>query len=413
MVYFLYRIIYIYFFMPEIVQAIKIPPLMPLIPYLPSLFKIDFLPPFYFTYWIIAIACIAIFHEFSHGIIARRYGVKIKTTGFGFLGPFLAAFVEPDEKQMQKKTKFQQIAVLSAGTFTNLILAILFFLLLAGFFVLAYVPAGAMFNSYASGVVSIGAISMVDSVGIDNSSSEELLEILAQKNITDDLILGSNGNQISFTKIIANNKTYYITVDNLKNQLEKQEEYIALFEDMPALNAGLRGVIIQIESKEIKTTEDVGMVLENFHPGEKITITTKDGEEILTYNIELGEHPEIKGKAMIGIGYNQGSQGGVIGTISNFFNFFRKPATVYEPRFSADLVVFIYNLIWWLALINFSVALINMWPVAIFDGGRMFMLTIWAITGSERIGKLAFKVVTYIILGALIALMFGWFSAMF
>ena len=30
--------------------------------------------------------------------------VEIKTTGFGFLGPFLAAFVEPDEKQMQKKT---------------------------------------------------------------------------------------------------------------------------------------------------------------------------------------------------------------------------------------------------------------------------------------------------------------------
>ena len=58
MLYLLGQIAYIYLRSPDIVRAIKIPPLMPLIPYLPSLFKIDFLPPFYFTYWIIAIAVI-------------------------------------------------------------------------------------------------------------------------------------------------------------------------------------------------------------------------------------------------------------------------------------------------------------------------------------------------------------------
>jgi len=70
MMYFLGRLIYIYLFVPEIVRAIKIPPLMPLVPYLPEVFKIDFLPSFYFTYWIIAIAVIAVFHEFAHGIVA-------------------------------------------------------------------------------------------------------------------------------------------------------------------------------------------------------------------------------------------------------------------------------------------------------------------------------------------------------
>ena len=414
MVYFLYKLIYIYFFVPELVRAIKIPPLMPLIPYLPSLFKIDFLPPFYFTYWIIAIACIAVFHEFAHGIIAKRYGVRIKTTGFGFLGPFLAAFVEPDEKQMEKKTKFQQIAVLSAGTFTNLILAILFFLLLAGFFVFTYAPAGAMFNSYATGAVGIGTISMIDGINIDkNPTNDSLLKIIAENNFTDDLILGSNGNQLNFTKVIANGKTYYITINNLKTQLEDQDQLVALFEDMPAINAGLRGVIIQIESKEIKTTDDVSEVLNNFHSGESITIITQDGEEKLTYELELGEHPTIEGKAMIGIGYRDTRRGGIIGSVTNFFNFFRKPATLYLPRFNADFIVFIYNLIWWLALINFSVALVNMWPVAIFDGGRMFMLTVWAITGSEKFAQMMFKALTYIILLALLALMWGWFIAIF
>jgi membrane-associated protease RseP (regulator of RpoE activity) len=412
-VYILGKLIYIYFFVPDVVRAIKIPPIMPLIPYLPSLFKIDFLPPFYFTYWIIAIACIAVFHEFAHGIIARRYGVKIKTTGFGFLGPFLAAFVEPDEKQMEKKTKFQQISVLSAGTFINLILAIFFFLLLAGFFVLAYQPAGAMFNTYATEIVTIGGVSMINGISIDNPTNDSLLELIEENNFTNDLVLGSNGNQLNFTKVKVNDKNYYITINNLKSQLEKQEKFIALFLDMPAINVGLKGVIIKIGDEEIRTTEDVSLVLENYHPNDKITLTTKEDEEILTYNFELGEHPEFPDKPMIGIGYQGNQGGGLLGKISKIFIFFKKPATAYIPKFNADFIIFIYNLIWWLALINFSVALVNMWPVAIFDGGRMFMLTIWGITGSEKFAKISFKILTYIIVGALLALMFGWFSAMF
>jgi membrane-associated protease RseP (regulator of RpoE activity) len=413
MIYILGKLIYIYFFVPDIVRAIKIPPIMPLIPYLPSLFKISFLPPFYFTYWIIAIACIAIFHEFAHGIIARRYGVKIKTTGFGFLGPFLAAFVEPDEKQMEKKTKFQQISVLSAGTFINLILAGFFFLLLAGFFVLAYQPSGAMFNTYATEIVTIGGVSMINRISINSPTNDSLLEFIEKNNFTNDLVLGSNGNQLNFTKVVTNGKEYYITIGNLKQQLEVQDEFIALFSNMPAINAGLRGVITNIDGEEIKTTDDLSNALENYSPNEEITITTRDGEEILTYNLMLGEHPEFPGKAMMGIGYQGGQREGILGTLSNIFTFFKEPATAYTPKFNADFIIFIYNLIWWLALINFSVALINMWPVAIFDGGRMFMLTMWAITGSKRFGEISFKILTYLILGAILALMFGWFGAIF
>ena len=102
-----------------------------------------------------------------------------------------------------------------------------------------------------------------------------------------------------------------------------------------------------------------------------------------------------------------------MGKIFNFFNFFKEPGTNYEPRFNADFVVFIYNLIWWLALINLSVAMVNMWPVAIFVGGRFFMLSVWAITGSEKFAMASFKFMTYLILGSLLLLMFGWFVAVF
>ncbi len=412
MMYLLGKLIYVYLFMPEIVRAIKIPPLMPLIPYLPEVFKIDFLPSFYFTYWIISIAIIAVFHEFAHGIIAKTNGVRIKTTGFGFLGPFLAAFVEPDEEQMESKTKFQQIAVLSAGTFTNLILAFLFFLLLAAFFAVAFVPAGALFNAYASQPVAINSITDIGGTPITNPTAGNILDLINVNNLEDTLTLGSNGNSLQFSKITANNETYYMALEPLKNQLEVNQEYVLLYMDTAAIKTGLRGSIIKLDNSKITDRDSLSNALYKYQPGNTIKITTRVKKEILEYDITLIEHPNEPGKPMIGIGYNQ-PRTGFVSKIADFFNFFREPATDYQPRSNIEFMIFIYDLIWWIALINLSVALVNMWPVAIFDGGRMFMLTVWAITGSEKFAEASFKLITYLILGALLLLMFGWVLAIF
>ena len=73
------------------------------------------------------LAIVAIIHEFAHGIFMRKYKIHIKSTGFGFfpffLPVFLAAFVEQDEKSMNKASIFQQKAVLAAGTFAKACLA--------------------------------------------------------------------------------------------------------------------------------------------------------------------------------------------------------------------------------------------------------------------------------------------------
>lgn len=80
-----------------------------------------------FFYWILCIFIIALVHEFSHGIIARLYGVKVKSSGFAFFSVILpiipAAFVEPDEEKLEKKSKMQQLGVFAAGPFSNIILA--------------------------------------------------------------------------------------------------------------------------------------------------------------------------------------------------------------------------------------------------------------------------------------------------
>jgi membrane-associated protease RseP (regulator of RpoE activity) len=175
----------------------------------------------------------------------------------------------------------------------------------------------------------------------------------------------------------------------------------------------MKGVITQIDTEKILTYESLSDVMKKYRPNETITVTTKLDKDIKEYKLVLGEDPSTEGRAIMGIGYVNNRRSGAIGKIVEFFNFYQKPGTFYEPRFNSDLVLFIYNLFWWLALINLSVAIVNMMPLALFDGGRTFMLTMWAITGSKKFGELAFKFMTYLILGALVLIMLGWAWALY
>lgn len=92
---------------------------------LPFEIKGAFYVPFF--YWIVSIFIIALVHEFSHGILAKKYNMRIKSSGFAFLGILLpvipAAFVEPDEDELKKRPIKQQLSVFAAGPFSNILLA--------------------------------------------------------------------------------------------------------------------------------------------------------------------------------------------------------------------------------------------------------------------------------------------------
>ena len=394
-IYLLIQLVYL-FTKPEIVQAVKVPPIMPLIPYLPALFKIDYLPPFYFTYWILAIALVAIFHEGFHGIFARFYNIKIKSTGFGFLGPFLAFFVEQDEKQMQKAKPFAQMSMLSAGVFANVLLSVIFFLFMVWFFNAAYTPSGVLFNDYSYSVATIG---MMSSAAVMN----ETLKV----------------DGITLVKIKINNESYYVSeaVFEINKSKVENTTLVKLYQDLPAIKVGMRGAITSINGIAVLDDKQLSKILNSYKPGDSIIIITEEKTNTNTtnfeYSIRLETAYDNESRAVIGVATFMPKTGALKIVISKMINSFKNPNIYYTPKINPDFTIFFYTLLWWIFVINISVAIANMIPIAIFDGGRFFYLTILVITKRKKWAEKSFKYMTWFLLGLLSLSMVLYFIGIF
>ncbi len=399
MLYLFGKIIYLYVAYPAVVKAIKIPPITPLIPYIDRVVPNLNLPSFYFIYWIIILAIIAITHEFAHGIFMRRYDIKIKSTGFGFfpffLPVFLAAFVEQDEKSMNKSGIFKQLSVLSAGTFSNILTAILFGLIMIGFFALSFAPAGVQFNTYSYSVVNTSMIDSINGNFLDNATYQQLLEL---------------SNEEGYNKFEINRMTFLADKNFLIKQKKSSETgYIILYDNDPAINAGINfdEAIIEFNGVKINSWDSLGIEVNKYSPGDKVQITTTEND----YDIILEENPYNSSKPWIGIGYRPQERSGILGKFVTWISSFKKQQIYYAEKFTG--AEFIYDFLWWIVLISFSVALVNMLPMGIFDGGKFFYLTILAITKKPKLAEKWFKGVTRFLLFLVIVIMVFWIIGIF
>jgi len=83
---------------------------------------------------IIALVLILVVHEGAHAIMAVIGRIPLLSSGLAFFGVIpVGAFVEPDEKRLESKSKEVQTHVVVAGSTANLLTAIVFFLLLFAF----------------------------------------------------------------------------------------------------------------------------------------------------------------------------------------------------------------------------------------------------------------------------------------
>jgi len=77
---------------------------------------------------IAALVMIMIVHETSHAVLARIAKVPIKSSGIVLFGIIpIGAFVEPDEKKLEKIDNVRQTRVLAAGSGANFVSSVAFF----------------------------------------------------------------------------------------------------------------------------------------------------------------------------------------------------------------------------------------------------------------------------------------------
>lgn len=380
---------------PEIVQAIRAPPIAPLIPYFPQLFGLgDLFPPFYAIYFIISILIVATIHEFSHGIFAKRWGVGIKSTGFAFfkfLPALFGAFVEQDDKQMVKKSKFRQMSILSAGVFANVLTGIFFLIMLGIFFSLVFVPAGIAFNDYSYDVVSVAGITMINNVSLSSPTADEIIPLI------------ENG---SFNEINLG-QAKYLGVKGFSSD----KSLVALYHDAPAIKSAIGPIILEINGEKVTSIQSFREKISKYSPGEKITIKTL-GNEIEEKEIILAKNPSNESLPFLGVvtstGQNSKSFVEKIATLL----FFKNSSIYYESNIGA-LGEFIYYLLWWIFLINILVGLFNMLPLGILDGGRFFYLTVLGLAKNEKIAKRIHSFIAYLIFMLFLLLMIRWTFSLF
>jgi len=369
--------------LPQSIAA-KAPPIMPFLPYTPQIFKIPGLPDFYFTQWLIIIIIIAITHEFAHGIFAKLNNVKIKSTGFGFLGPIMLAFVEQDEKDMNRKKKKAQLSILAAGPFSNFIFGILFILLFLVFFNLSVHPVGILYESAVINATDFKAIHFDNNYFTKDNISQ--IQNLSQNNLPNKFILET-----------ANN-SYIISKSLLFSQLsliEKPEnQSIYIFYNSPAINASMKGEVLSINGLSVKD-KLIFSELKKITPYQKVEITTTEK----TYEMITIPNPLNASQGFTGITYSSiFDQNTTIAKIQRALSPVKNPFMGYGPRYNQEVYTFFSLIFFWLIIASIGMSLFNMLPFGFLDGGKFFFLTILAITKSKKKTALIYRIANIVIL---------------
>lgn len=73
---------------------------------------------------LLALFIVIVIHEFGHGLVSKAYKIPVLSSGLVFFGPLAGAFVEPDEKKVEKESDVVKYSIFAAGPFANALTAL-------------------------------------------------------------------------------------------------------------------------------------------------------------------------------------------------------------------------------------------------------------------------------------------------
>jgi len=110
-----------------------------------------------------------------------------------------------------------------------------------------------------------------------------------------------NNSETGIGRVKAGNTNYILTKEFLSLQTNAENQ-IYIYDDSPAINAGLEGAIIEINGIKINSMEKLSQELAKYIPGESVEIRTKFNESTEEHDIILGESAKNPGSASLGVG---------------------------------------------------------------------------------------------------------------
>ncbi len=284
-------------------------------------------------YGIIALILTLVVHEFSHAILCKVEGIKVKSMGLLVALFPIGGFAEPDEEQLLGKkeeqgkekpeaeepkklaTRSERVRVLTAGVMANFVTALVAFILFFSFLG-SITPVGeVMITGVVPGSPAefAGVKPNMVLTGINDKQINNVEDFLSYAqglepgtNVTLHLIDRKVRKSASFVTMEGNQTSFGIRIFNV-------------IPDSPAADAGLKPdmIIIKVDNTEIQGFEDFTDFMNSTRPGQKIDVEVRSNSSLnastlIFSNIELAEHPqdpEIK-KGFMGITYS--SEGGAV-----------------------------------------------------------------------------------------------------
>ncbi len=161
-----------------------------------------------FPYILIAIAAVLIPHELAHGIASVLDKVPIKSSGV-FLAVLLpGGFVEIDEEDLARRKARTKLRVFAAGSFTNIVSAVLILILTFAIFSLPFASSGILLKELTpGGPLEKAGIPQWSAITSINGTS-----VIAPANLTVILTNLTPGNHLSIE--LNNGQTFVVETEH-------------------------------------------------------------------------------------------------------------------------------------------------------------------------------------------------------
>ena len=376
-----------------------------LIPWVNTLF-----PPLYL---LLALIVTLVVHEFSHAILCRVEGIKVKALGILLLLVPIGGFAEPDEKELEKNAnRIQKVRIFSAGVISNFSLATIAFIL---FILLLNFLQPTVFIAHSKNP-EIHAGEIVYSING--------IKVFTPSDVTTALKLNRKK-----LEIVTDNGTYILPC-------VAGVEIAKTYPGYPAYKAGMKeGMIIyMVNNTYTPTLEAFEEFMSKTKPGQILDVhvyynnkkevfhvkLTKSpysnsgflGVEVYEYisGLELG-YSSVLLEELKSLPYQLKSIRGLLFFVAmplmGFKGFIGQATKYFKPEILGGYLFVILTSLYWIGWVNFYVGLFNCLPAIPLDGGRVFYEAFtWILNKlgleGDKIAGATVKYLAYLIFASLI-----------